>query len=119
MSSISRISIEEPGLSFDENVATVVRILMASRGMEANQLAPHVGMTKSTMYLRLKGGSWRASELARIGDYFEVSPRVFYEPVEAISQNWKEMNKPDLRVLSGESDGVSAPRGALRLVPRG
>jgi hypothetical protein len=90
-----------PHHTFDENVAAIVRTLMAMRDLDPVHLAPQVGMTKSTLYNRLDGAKWLAQELDRIAAYFDVSPAIFYRPVEELTQNWKGMMRPDLRVLPG------------------
>lgn len=82
------LEVQESGRSFDDNVSLIVETLMAIRRIDAKELAPLVGMTKSTLYNRLStrsdrtAGRWLASELGAIGRYFDVSPRVFYEPAE-------------------------------------
>lgn len=89
--------------SFDENVAAVIRVLMAMQDIDVLDLAPRVGMTKSTFYNRMSGRGWLAAELDRLAAYFKVSPVLFFRPVEQAiaTQNWKKLSAPDLRVLHG------------------
>lgn len=94
------VAAETQHLTFDENAASIVRLLLASRHMDATDLAPAVGMTRSTLYNRLNGKPWHASELDRIADYFGVPPSIFFQSVEAIlgNQKFSLYMRPDLRL---------------------
>lgn len=102
--------------TFDENVAAVVRVLMAMDDLDAVDLAPRVGMTKSTLYNRMAGKGWLAAELDRIAAYFDKAPAIFFQPVEQVvdTQNWKELSPSDLQVLVGGAEDGSAGRDVTR-----
>lgn len=46
----------------------VVEALCKGRGITVEDLARHVGMTRSTMYNRLHKGNWQFTELAAIAE---------------------------------------------------
>lgn len=101
---------QDPGLTFDQNVAAVVKTLMATRGLDGQTLAPLVGMTKSTMYLRLNGKAWTAAELDRIAAYFEITPVVFFEPVSSLVGTRTGSSRTPLTGIDGDGDTLARRR---------
>lgn len=73
MSASSTTAVELDATDFDTNASRIVKMLMAGRNLEAQNLAPAVGMSKSTLYNRLSGKPWLANELDRIATHFSVT----------------------------------------------
>lgn len=71
--------------NFDLDVASVVRMLMARSRMSVEQLGAVVGISRGTLYNRLKAENpWQAWELKVIAEHFGESPTIFFENPETL-----------------------------------
>ena len=67
------------------NASRVIETLMAARGRTRADLMSHLGLTKQTLSGRFSGSTrWTVTELATLADYLQVSPAVFFKPVEQL-----------------------------------
>lgn len=67
------------------NASRVIETLMAARGRSRADLMSHLGLSKGRLSERLSGSTrWTVPELASLADYFQVSPAVFFQPVDRL-----------------------------------
>lgn len=63
----------------DENVSTVVKMLIAGKRGTADELAHFLGISRSTVFEKLNGNRrWYAAEVQGLADYFKAPIDVFY-----------------------------------------
>lgn len=74
------LKLKEFATDADATIAASVRALCSGRDVAPEMVAAVVGMTKSSIYNKLKGASpWKASEVSDIASYFGVRVGDLYD----------------------------------------
>lgn len=67
------------------NVSRIVRTLLTHRDRSRNELAAFMGVHVSAINKALTGKrSWDVDDLVKLADFFQVSPCLFFEDVDAL-----------------------------------
>lgn len=76
-----------PKRDFNRRLGRVVKLLGKAHGVPMTRLAADLGMSYTALNARLAGDTdWSALEVARIAEYFEIEPAVFFDdPVLLVS----------------------------------
>lgn len=85
----------------DENVSTVVRMLLAAKRGTPDALATELGISRSTVFEKLNGNRrWYAAEVQGLAHYFDLDVNAFYAgPDGMLRQSTKsdnQINQPAL-----------------------
>lgn len=72
----------------DENVATVVRMLLAAKRATPDDVAKALGISRSTVFDKLNGNRrWYADEVQGLAQFFHLPIATFYDGFAALANS--------------------------------